>query len=238
MIEGALQMKTSVALDVYTPLRRVFAVPETMNLSERAVVRIYASGFSRLPVYRENPEKPKDKTAIIGVLLTKQLIVLNPDDERPLSSMPLYTPLCVSPNVPLVNLVNIFQTGGKAQKGGHLALVCARPQEGNLALASGQPLPARAGLMGVITLEDVLECLLQEQIYDENDVRPTLFLTVFLCYAVFSTLLDSYRDTSVMPYVWRAKWSRTGNDTYGARKRAIPWPCRCPNPPWFLSWRL
>ena len=30
--------------------------------------------------------------------------------------------------------------------------------------------PAEAGLMGIITLEDVLECLLQEQIYDENDV--------------------------------------------------------------------
>jgi metal transporter CNNM len=190
MIEGALQMKTSVALDVYTPLRRVFAVPETMNLSETAVVRIYASGFSRLPVYRENPQKPKDKSAIIGILLTKQLIVVNPDDERPLSSMPLYTPLCVSPNVPLVNLVNIFQTGSKTLQGGHLALVCARPQEGNLALASGQPLPARAGLMGLITFEDVLECLLQEQIYDENDVRSTNYLGV-LYYVVFSTLLDS-----------------------------------------------
>ena len=78
--------------------------------------------------------------AIEGILMTKQLIVLNPDDERPISSMPLYTPLCVSPQTPLVELVNLFQTGGIALKGGHLALVCARPREGNLALAAGKPL--------------------------------------------------------------------------------------------------
>eukprot|EP00977_Amphora_coffeiformis_P029897 scaffold43368_cov214-Amphora_coffeaeformis.AAC.3 len=169
MIEGALQMKTKVALDVYTPLRRLFAVPETLKLSEKAMVQIYASGFSRVPVYRPNPAKPKDKTAIIGILLTKQLILLNASDARPISSMPLYTPSCVSPQTPLYELVNLFQTGGRALKGGHLALVCARPREGNIALAAGDALPERAGFMGVITLEDVLESLLQEQIYDEND---------------------------------------------------------------------
>ena len=140
MIEGALQMKTNVAIDVYTPLRRMFAVPDTLVLSEKAMVQIYAAGFSRVPVYQPNPDKPKNQTAIRGILMTKQLIVLNPDDERPISSMPLYTPFCVSPQTPLVEMVNLFQTGGKALKGGHLALVCARPRAGNLALASGDPL--------------------------------------------------------------------------------------------------
>jgi len=174
MIEGALKMKTTVALDVYTPLRRVFAIPETLRLSEKAMIQIYASGFSRVPVYRPNPDKPKDQTAIIGILLTKQLIVLNAVDARPISSMPLYAPFCVSPQTPLYELVNLFQTGGRALRGGHLALVCARPREGNIALAAGEALPERAGLIGVITLEDVLESLLQEQIYDENDVSILL----------------------------------------------------------------
>jgi CBS domain containing-hemolysin-like protein len=169
MIEGALQMKTSVAIDVYTPLRKMFAIPEDLQLRERAMVQIYASGYSRVPVYRPNPSKPKDKTAVIGILLTKQLIVLNASDGRSVSSMPLYTPMCVSPQTPLVELINLFQTGGETRRGGHLALVCARPQLGNDALAKGDPLPEKAGLLGVITLEDVIENLLQEQIYDEND---------------------------------------------------------------------
>jgi metal transporter CNNM len=170
MIEGALRMKTSVAIDVYTPLRQIFAIPETLRLGERAMVQIYASGYSRIPVYRPKADRPKDKTAILGILLSKQLIVLNQSDARAVSSMPLYTPLCVSPQTPLVELVNLFQTGGQALKGGHLALVCARPRVGNEALAHGDPLPEKAGLMGIITLEDVIENLLQEQIYDENDV--------------------------------------------------------------------
>jgi metal transporter CNNM len=181
-----------VALDVITPRRHVYCIPDTTILSERTVVNIYASGYSRIPVY--NAEI--GKAAILGVLITKQLIVLNPNDERPITSMPLYTPLCISPDTSLVDVLNIFQTGGsRAMKGGHMALVCARPREGNQALlcsqhhdattttatnssddsataASVRPkgLPKEAGFMGIITLEDVIEALLQEQIYDEYDV--------------------------------------------------------------------
>jgi len=54
-------------------------------------------------------------------------------------------------------------------KGGHLALVCANPPAGLAALSKGQPIPDEAGWMGVVTLEDVLETLLQEHIYDEFD---------------------------------------------------------------------
>lgn len=40
--------------------------------------------------------------------------------------------------------------------------------------------PEQAGLMGIITLEDVLESLLQEQIYDENDVSSRLTTRIAL----------------------------------------------------------
>lgn len=165
MVTGALSMKTKVAIDVFTPLRKLFAIPYDTILNERTVVRIYSSGFSRIPVYDKNPEKEKDVSAIRGILMTKQLIVIHASDQRPLSTLPLYTPVCVSPKRNLVDLINMFQTG----RGLHMALVCARPEVGNAALEKGGALPASAGLMGVVTLEDVLEMLLQEQILDETD---------------------------------------------------------------------
>jgi metal transporter CNNM len=189
MVEGALQMKTKVALDVYTSIRRAFCVPSDMIMTERNLVKVYASGFSRIPVYQHDnddtdhdkddhadhvdgtPPVPynDDKWRICGVLITKQLIVVNPMDQRCVGTLPLYCPLCVSPSSSLVDLLNEFQTGGKGMRGGHMALVCAQPHVGNKALGNGDSLPKEAGLMGIITLEDVLEALLQEQIYDEMD---------------------------------------------------------------------
>jgi metal transporter CNNM len=166
MAEGALQMKTKVAYDVFTPLRKVFSVPIDMILSERNLVKIYASGYTRVPVHAAD-----NKSAIIGFMLTKQLIVVDGKDKRPLSTLPLRTPYCVSPTMPLVNLLNLLQMGGEKGRGGHMALICARPDVGNRALSSGQEVPETAGLMGIVTLEDILEALLQEQIYDEMDAR-------------------------------------------------------------------
>lgn len=102
--------------------------------------------------------------------MTRQLIIVNKNDSKPLKSLPLHTPQCVGPDTNLVELVNLFQSGGGEGRCAHLALVCARPTIGNAALEQHCALPEEAGLMGIVTLEDVLEALLQEQILDEMDV--------------------------------------------------------------------
>jgi len=165
MVEGALQMKTKTAYDVFTPIHRMFAVPDNLILNEDNVVDIYSSGYSRIPVYEKDSLKSKSQAAIKGILNSKHLIVVNMNEDRPLSTMPLLIPPCVSPKMNLVELVNLFQTG----RYGHFALVCARPQIGTEALKEGKAVPCAAGVMGIITLEDVLEELLQEEIFDEND---------------------------------------------------------------------
>jgi len=157
MIEGALSMKTKTALDVFTSYRKVFCIPSDMLLNEDSMVHIYASGFTRIPVYQAGGPR----TAIVGVLMTKQLIVVSDRSERPVGTLPLRLPRCVGPDTPLVNMVNMFQTGGHGSRGGHLALVCARPAVAEQALLQGNSVPESAGLMGIITLEDVLEMLLQ-----------------------------------------------------------------------------
>jgi len=118
MVEGALQMKTKTAYEAFTPIHRMFAVPDSLILNEDNVVDIYSSGYSRIPVYEKNTQKPKSQAAIKGILNTKNLIVVNMNEDRPLSTMPLLTPPCVSPKMNLVQLVNLFQTG----RYGHFAL--------------------------------------------------------------------------------------------------------------------
>ncbi|EED90505.1 hypothetical protein THAPSDRAFT_269456 [Thalassiosira pseudonana CCMP1335] len=164
MIEGALSMTTKVAADVCTPLRGVYSLPDDTILDEDTCCEIWARGYSRVPVFGPRI------SGIIGVLLTRQLIVMNPSECRPLASVPLVRPPCVAPSIHLVDLINLFQAGGGRGKGGlHLALVCARPNLATEALERGGCVPKEAGVVGIVTLEDVVEELLQEEIYDEYD---------------------------------------------------------------------
>ena len=106
MVEGALQMKTKMAFDVFTPLHRVFAIPLSLVLDEPNIVTIYSRGYSRVPVYNDmqqsqlqaegakstktaTTQKLKDKTAICGVLMTRQLMIVNPTESRPVSTLPV-----------------------------------------------------------------------------------------------------------------------------------------------------
>lgn len=167
-VEGALQMQTKTAQDVYTPLNKVYSIPSTMLLNADAMAEIYATGYSRIPVH-----EPGHKTRILGILITKQLMLVNPMDARAVSTLTLRNPRCVSPGMTLVDLLNMFQakdTTKNSRRGGHLALVCGRPSTGERAMAvPGVSLPDAVGLVGIITMEDVLETMLQEQILDEMD---------------------------------------------------------------------
>jgi metal transporter CNNM len=146
MVEGALKMHTTEASEVYTPWNQVFTIPSDMILNERNAVKIYRSGFSRIPIYVKDEEDPNDNTKIVGILASRQLMVIDSQDQREVSTLPLGTPRCVSPHTSLVDLINMFQTGGI--KGGHMALVCTRPEKAIEALKECSPLPEEAGLMG------------------------------------------------------------------------------------------
>ena len=132
--------------NVRTPLDLATTVPKTMILTERNTVRIYRSGYSRIPIYAKNEDDPEDTTRVVGILVAKQLMVVDSHDKRPLSTLPLAIPRCVSPHTTLIDLVNLFQSGGV--KGSHMAIVCGRPEEATEALKNGEPIPEDANVMG------------------------------------------------------------------------------------------
>jgi metal transporter CNNM len=184
IIQGALGMTTKTAGDVLTPWKKVFALESTTVLNENTIADVYSRGHSRIPIFepikqssiaskkdvtRQDATKQNAKGRVCGFLLTRQLMVIDPDDERPINHLNLHKPLCVSADIPLTDLLNLFQMGTKGVKGGHLAMVCNKPKIASNALDSDDHIPSEAGIIGIVTLEDVIEELLQEQIFDEGD---------------------------------------------------------------------
>ena len=181
MIEGALTLTTKRAADVCTPLRCVYALPSDTILDEEQMVQIWSRGYSRVPVYEPKTDAATassldpsssfhDISQVVGVLLVRQLIVVDSSECRPISTLPLVRPPCISPSMHLVDIINLFQAAGGRGKGGlHLAIVAARPHLASEAFERGESIPKEAGVVGIITLEDVVEELLQEEIYDEAD---------------------------------------------------------------------
>ena len=66
------------------------------------------------------PPNENRQYAMRGILMTRQLIMIDWEDERPVSSLPLYYPPCISPRMNLVDVLQLLQKGGS-----HIAFVCA-----------------------------------------------------------------------------------------------------------------
>jgi len=195
LVEGALNMQAKTVQDIMTPLNEVYAIPDDMILDEDSMLEIYRRGHSRVPVYKRNTDDEGSNGgnkrtnsglcfdgAICGVFKVKQLVVINDTDERVLSTMPTTKPFCVSPSMNMLELLNLLQTGIQ------MAIVCLHPEKGISALKKMLPIPNEAGVVGVVTLEDCIEELIQEEIYDEFDQME---------------LLENKRATKVLKK-WRA----------------------------------
>jgi hypothetical protein len=128
-------------------------------LDEATMVDIMARGHSRIPVYRGHPHN------ICGLLLTKKLIILSPDQKKPVRDMcPFRLPLVVSPQDTLHAVLNLFQQGKS-----HLAIVADQPDLVRESMRVGKRIPANVHMMGLLTLEDVMERVICEDIADETD---------------------------------------------------------------------
>jgi hypothetical protein len=128
-----------------------------LDLNQMAV--ILHQGHSRIPIFEGA------RSNIRGVLLVKRLIVLNPEDRRPLRTIATRWPLICSPEMPLLDILNLFQTGRS-----HMAIVCDDPTTMMDALRAERPVPPECTVLGIITIEDILELIIKEEISDETDL--------------------------------------------------------------------
>jgi len=160
IMTGAIKTMKSIVEDIYTHISNVFSLPIDQKLDYDTMAAIMASGFSRVLVYQNG--EPQN---ICGFLLVKKLIVLDPEDARPIEPEWLKLPICVSPKMPLLDLLNMFQEGHS-----HIALVSNAPHVTEAELKKNQPLKGASSPIGIVTLEDIIETIIQEEVMDETSM--------------------------------------------------------------------
>lgn len=147
IISAVLDLKEKPVANIMTPMNRVYTMSADTILNEKTVEEIFNAGFSRIPIHL-----PNEPMNFIGMLLVRVLISYDPEDSLPVASFPLATLPETGLDTSCLNILNYFQEGKS-----HMIVVSEKP---------GEP----TGAVGVLTLEDVIEELIGEEIVDESDV--------------------------------------------------------------------
>ncbi len=142
MINSILEFRETYASEIMTPAAEVVLFDEAAPISELVEV-VIDSGFTRIPVYRENPDR------VIGAVHAKDLLKLcaRPDIEETDLSTYLRSVYFIAESKPIVDLLREFQ-----KRKVHMAMVTDE----------------FGTVRGLITLEDILEEIVGE-IDDEYD---------------------------------------------------------------------
>ncbi|KAG9231202.1 hypothetical protein BJ875DRAFT_487246 [Amylocarpus encephaloides] len=147
IITAVLDLKGKAVGDIMTPMDYVFTMSADTVLDEATMDSILRAGYSRIPIY-----EPGNERNFVGMLLVKILITYDPEDGKKVNEFPLATLPETRPETSCLDIVNFFQEGKS-----HMVLVSEDPGE-------------NFGAIGVVTLEDVIEELIGEEIIDESDV--------------------------------------------------------------------
>jgi len=142
IIQNLLNLRTVVVSDVMTPRIVMFTLNKNLTVDEALKVKIHTP-FSRIPIYEGEPDHLIGfvlREALLNAQASNQVTVAIEEFKRDL--------LAVSENAPLSKVLDIF-----LEQHQHIAMVINEYGEAK----------------GLISLEDLVETLLGEEIVDEGD---------------------------------------------------------------------
>lgn len=166
IVRQTLALSSKTVADAMTPLRSVKMLSQLdVVFDEDTLASTLGTGLSRIPVHRGG-----DVHNVVGVLMVRKLIVLDPNERRALRDVPLRAPLVAHPDAGLLETLNAFQAGRS-----HLALVTRHGARLRRAWREGRDVrPGSVEILGVVTVEDIVEELLGEEIRDEAEYGAEL----------------------------------------------------------------
>ncbi|XP_034079976.1 metal transporter CNNM4 isoform X1 [Gymnodraco acuticeps] len=154
MIQGALELRNKTVEDVMTPIGDCFMIQADAVLDFNTMSEIMESGYTRIPVYDD------EKSNIMDILYVKDLAFVDPDDCTTLKTITKFYnhPVhFVFHDTKLDAMLEEFKKGKS-----HLAIVQKVNNEGE-----GDPFYE---VLGLVTLEDVIEEIIKSEILDESDL--------------------------------------------------------------------
>ncbi|XP_070990908.1 metal transporter CNNM4-like isoform X1 [Oncorhynchus clarkii lewisi] len=154
MIQGALELRSKTVESVMTPLAHCFMIQNDAVLDFNTMSEIMESGYTRIPVFDD------ERSNIVDILYVKDLAFVDPDDCTTLKTITKFYnhPVhFVFHDTRLDSMLEEFKKGKS-----HLAIVQKVNNEGE-----GDPFYE---VLGLVTLEDVIEEIIKSEILDESDL--------------------------------------------------------------------
>lgn len=183
LMMGALDVKERKVKEIMIPMHKVVMLNVNDKLTNEKIRFLQKEGYSRIPVYQDDVNK------VIGILRTKQLINVDLSQNKSLRELNIILshPLIIDPEMLTMDLLNEFRKGKS-----HMAFVTKEVKKAqelcgldnknsykeNLNILKFDNLGSdkylnelTAELLGIVTLEDVIEKMINIQILDEDDYK-------------------------------------------------------------------
>jgi metal transporter CNNM len=176
---SALEIREKKVVEIMIHFDKVYSIKHEEPINRKKVLEILEKGFSRIPVFRND-----DKTDLIGILRIKQLINIDFNQNRSLKELGirLKLPLVISPNMTLIDLLREFRKGKS-----HMAFITEQVEllQSKLGLNRNNSVQfnlrynetfseaKKIKVLGIVTLEDVIEQIFNLEIMDEEDYEKS-----------------------------------------------------------------
>lgn len=180
---SALEMREKKVIELMIPINKTFMIDYDEALEKFKLNLILDKGYSRIPVYSNH-----NTNDIVGLLRIKQLIGVDFNQNKSLRQLgiELRKPIVISPKYSIIDLLREFRIGKS-----HMAFITEQVEDlqNKLGLNRSNSIKIdfcddmgnwrntkskNIKILGIITLEDVIEKMINLEILDEDDYEKLL----------------------------------------------------------------